>query len=277
MVANILGPRARALAGALRQARESAGVSLRSVAKKLEISPSVVSYWETGKRTPSLDEVANYLYALGVPRQQRKAILDLARPLPAPDWLTIGHPGAAQQLAGVVECEREAVSITEWSIGLIPGLLQTADYARAIFGPDSEAGVQARLSRQKVLSGHRPVRFTALICELALRQVIGGREVMADQLRYLLHATALETVVFRVMPIGEGWHPGLMGPFILYNFAAAPTIVHVEHHRNGAFLFENDDVRAYKDAAAKILEGAMDPELSFGLTAEILNGMETVT
>ncbi|WP_158889850.1 DUF5753 domain-containing protein [Amycolatopsis anabasis] len=224
--------------------------------------------------------MANYLYALGVPRQQRKAILDLARPLPAPDWLTIGQPGVAQQLAGVVECEREATSITTWTIGVIPGLLQTADYTRAIVGrekPDAETKVKVRMARQKILTRHNPVRLTALVSEMALRQVMGGTEVMADQLRYLLHATALENVTLRIMPIGEGWHPGLMGPFNLYKFAAAPSIVHLEHHRNSAFLFDSEDVRVYKEAAAKILEGAMDPARSFGFTAEVLNGMETAT
>ncbi|WP_158887188.1 helix-turn-helix domain-containing protein [Amycolatopsis anabasis] len=271
MSANTLGPRARALAGALRQARESTGISLRKLAAIMEISPSVVSYWETAVRVPSLEEVANYLFALGVPRKRRAEIFDLARPVSIPDWLTVGAPGVTQQLAGAIECERDATSIVNWSLGAIPGLLQTGDYARAIIGqhtPEAEAKVQLRLSRQKILNGRQPVRFTALISELALRQVIGGAEVMSEQLEYLVFAARRENITLRVVPIGEGWHPGLIGPFITYNFAAAPSIVHLEHHRSGVFLFDNEDVTAYKEAETRIVEAGLSPEESIRFAAE---------
>jgi transcriptional regulator with XRE-family HTH domain len=281
MVANTLNPRARALAGALRQARETAEhkPSLRAVAAKLDISPSVVSYWETGKRVPTTEDVASYLTAVGVTATDREIVLDLARGASDSDWLTTGIPGISQQLAGVLECERGAAAITEWSIGAIPGLLQTADYARAIIGgssPDAEAKVSLRLSRRDALTRPRdPVRLTALLSEMALRQVIGGAEVMADQLQYLLRVAELPTVTLQVVPIGAGWHPGLAGPFVLYDFPAAPSIVHLEHHRNGAFVYDAEDVAAYKDARDKVREAAMSPGDSTGLIADVVNGEET--
>lgn len=280
MVANTLNPRARALAGALRQARENAEgkPSLRAVAGKLDLSPSVISYWETGKRVPTPEDVASYLTAVGVTAADRAMVLDLARGASANDWLTTGIPGVSQQLAGVLECERSTTVITEWSIGVIPGLLQTADYARAIIGsssPDAEAKVSLRLSRRDALTRPRdPVRLTALLSEMALQQVIGGAEVMRDQLRYLLTVAELPTVTLQVVPIRSGWHPGLAGPFVLYDFPGAPSIVHLEHHRNGAFVYDVEDVAAYKDAADKVREPAMTTEDSTKLIAEVVDSKE---
>ncbi|MGH3768179.1 MAG: helix-turn-helix domain-containing protein, partial [Pseudonocardiaceae bacterium] len=89
-------PRARALAGALRQAREAAKVSVREVARRLGISHSVVSYWETSKRVPRLEDVASYLTAIGVTGDEREAILALGRHAGDQDWLTVGIPGISQ-------------------------------------------------------------------------------------------------------------------------------------------------------------------------------------
>jgi transcriptional regulator with XRE-family HTH domain len=275
MVANGHGPRSLALAGALRQAREShvPKISLNAHARALGVSPSVVSYWETGKRIPNTENVSAYLQALGITGERRDNILDLARGAAEPNWLPVGIPGISQSLAGVLECERNAVAVTEWSIGAVPGLLQTADYAREIIGrsPDAEAKVALRLSRRDALTRQRPLRLTALLSEMALRQVIGGPEVMADQLRYLLKMAKLKTVTLQVVPIGEGWHPGLAGPFVLYSFAQAPSILHLEHHRAGAFVYDEEDVKAYKEAADKVREMAMSPSESAGLIASVVN------
>lgn len=276
MVANTGSPRARALAGALRQAREQNGATLRSVAKQLDISASVVSYWETGKRIPNTEDVASYLAVLGITGTDRETILDMARSASETDWLAVGIPGLSQQLSGVMECEREASAMTDVSLGLVPGLLQTSDYARAIIGsgPDAETKVALRLSRRDALTRRQPLHLTALINELALRQVIGDREIMADQLRQLLKSAELETVTLQVVPIGHGWHPGLAGSFVRYDFASAPSIVHLEHHRSGAFVYDGEDVAAYKDAAVDVCEAALSPERSAEFIVEISEEME---
>src|SRR5690349_3514811 len=115
-------PRARALAGALRQAREASEVGVREVARRLGISHSVISYWETGKRVPRLEDVASYLTAIGVTGDDRERILDLGRHVEDQDWLTVGIPGVSQQLAGTMECERSATAITDWSPHIVTGL-----------------------------------------------------------------------------------------------------------------------------------------------------------
>lgn len=277
MVANTGSPRTRALAGALRQARTAEKLTVREIGNRIGISHSVISYWENGKRTPRLEDVASYLTAVGVTGDKREHILSLARDVSKSDWLPVGIPGIAQQLDGVLECERDAQAITEWCIGTVPGLLQTSDYARAIIGrevPEAEAKVRLRISRRDALARRNPTRLTALLSEMALQQVIGGQEVMIDQMHYLLKMAELDTVELRVVQVGEGWHPGLAGPFVIYDFASAPSIVHLEHHRNGAFLYDAEDVGAYQDAADRVRRVAMSPAQSCALIADVVNRME---
>jgi len=125
-------PRARALAAALREARRSSGFGLRELARKLSISHTQISHWERGERVPNVENVAMMLGALRVSKGDRNNILELARKTGEPNWLTAGASGISAQLAGAIECERAAHTITEWAPMIIPGLLQTPDYARAI-------------------------------------------------------------------------------------------------------------------------------------------------
>jgi transcriptional regulator with XRE-family HTH domain len=276
-------PRARALAGALRQAREAAKVSVREVARRLGISHSVVSYWETSKRVPRLEDVASYLTAIGVTGDDREAILDLGRHADAPDWLTVGIPGISQQLAGTMECERAAAAITDWSPHIVTGLLQTSDYARAIIGGESlpagevEARVLVRMGRRDVIMRSNPVRLTALLGEAALHELIGGSRVMADQLRHLVKLAESDTITIQVVRSAHGWHPGLNGPFVLYDFDGAPSIVLLEHYRTGAFVSESNDVADYKTAVDKIHQLAMSPADSLTLITRTAHELEAAT
>ncbi|MGH3856583.1 MAG: helix-turn-helix domain-containing protein [Pseudonocardiaceae bacterium] len=276
-------PRARALAGALRQAREAADVSVREVARRLDLSHSVVSYWENSKRVPRLEDVASYLTAIGVTGAEREAILALGRHAGDQDWLTVGIPGITQQLAGTMECERSAAAITDWSPHLVTGLLQTSDYARAIIGGGSlpavevEAGVLVRMGRRDVITRSNPVRLTALLGEAALHELIGGPRVMADQLRFLVKLAESDTITIQVVRSSQGWHPGLEGQFVLYDFDGAPSIVLLSHHRTGAFVYEPDDVADYKTAVDKIHQLAMSPADSRTLVTQTAHELEAAT
>lgn len=276
-------PRARALAGALRQAREAAKVSVREVARRLDISHSVVSYWETSKRVPRLEDVASYLSAIGVTGDDREAILGLARHAGDQDWLAVGIPGVTHQLAGTMECERAAAAITDWSPHLVTGLLQTSDYARAIISSDPfpaaevEARVLVRMGRRDVITRSNPVRLTALLGEAALHEMIGGPRVMADQVRFLVKLAESDTITIQVVRSTQGWHPGLEGQFVLYDFDGAPSIVLLAHYRTGAFVAEPRDVAGYRTAVDKIERLAMSPADSLALITRTAHELEAAT
>ncbi len=273
-------PRARALAGALRQAREEKKVGVREVARRLGISHSVVSYWENSKRTPRIEDVGSYLTAIGVTGDEREAILALGRNADAPNWLTVGIPGISQQVAGAMECERAASAIIDWSPHIVTGLLQTSDYARAIISGDDlpdgqvETGVLVRMGRRDVITRSNPVRLTAFLGGDALHELIGGPQIMADQLRFLLKLAESDTITIRIVPSGQGWHPGLEGQFVLYDFDGAPSIVLLAHYRTGTFVTEPDDVAGYKSAVDDIDGLALSPADSLTLITQTAKELE---
>jgi transcriptional regulator with XRE-family HTH domain len=281
-------PRARTLAGALRKARETTGKSVREFAKLLGMSHATVSKWENARLVPDVEQVVAYLQAAGVTGEARERVLQLVRGSNDPSWLASGLAGASQGLAGVLECERTATEIVQWAPLLVPGPCQTRETAYAILRHDEalspkelDALVDVRVGRRRILTEVRdkeanlgPVEYTALISENALYERPGGHQVAADQLRRLLTVAELPTVTMQVVRARGEWHPGLSGPFILYNFADADPIVHLEHHKSSAFLYDASDITAYKVATTVIRRRAMSPEESTGLIADVLYELE---
>lgn len=178
-----------------------------------------------------------------------------------------------RQLDELLVRERDAVAITDVAPLLVPGLLQTSRYARAIMTegdvpPDQiETRVAVRVGRREALTRRNPAHLLALLGEQVLRQLIGGPDVMAEQLEYLLKVAELPTVDLRIVPTATGWHPGLEGPFVLDEFEDGTAIVHLETRTSGLFLDEEEHVTPYRDAAEKVLRKAMSAAESAELIA----------
>lgn len=268
-------PRARALSAALRDARETSGVGLRELARRLHLPHTRISHWETGHRVPGVENVAMLLAALRVTPAERERILDIARNTREPSWLTVGPTGIPHQLAGAIECERAATSIVEWSLMGVPGLLQTADYTRTIIEslglPEQELGTRivVRSERGEVLRRNDPANFEALISELVLREPVGTSEIMNAQLNHLVQVGQQSNITIRVVPLRTGWHPGWLGPFVLYEFADAPDVVHFEHYSSGAFIPDEYDVGQYRKAVARIRNLALSQAESLDYIAKL--------
>jgi hypothetical protein len=157
----------------------------------------------------------------------------------------------------------------------VPGLLQTPDYARAIL-TNSEIGLEqadamliVRLNRQRILAKPDPARLTALIGEVAVREEIGSSDIMADQIDHLLEMMALPNVSLRIVPTNIGYHPGLIGSFILYEFADLPPIVHLENSHATAFLHEADVVSRYRKQAKILASKALTEDATRALLREV--------
>ncbi|WP_410667374.1 helix-turn-helix domain-containing protein [Amycolatopsis sp. cmx-4-68] len=276
---DIATPRARTLAASIRTVRTDAHFGLRELARRIGISPQLLSQWELGLRVPRLEDVTAILGALGVIGERKQQILTLAKGAAEPGWITYGTPGIPQQLAAVIECEKAAESIVEWSPMGIPGLLQTPAYARATFSafglPRDQADkhLAARIQRQRHLA---EVSFEALIGEVALRDRIGTPATMFDQLHSLIEMAARHTVTLRVVPARCGWHPGLAGPFILYSLTDGTSVLHFEHLSSGAFVPDNYDVGVYRAGIKKIQAVAMSPADSAAFIARLAEEIEGV-
>lgn len=201
----------------LRRVRVAAGFrSQDQLARRLGFERTVITKIETGGRPPSAD-VAAALAALFPDLGGGKfaELADLARrangKFPAwfeRDWLPV---------------EREATSLRWWEPILIPGLLQTADYARALvqaWQPASsqderDAVVNGRLERQGILDRDNPPDLRAVLDELVLGRLIGSPKIMRGQLEHLADMSCRPLVTVQVVPAGVGAHGGLLGAFIL--------------------------------------------------------------
>jgi transcriptional regulator with XRE-family HTH domain len=286
MAGNMATPKARALGAALREAREERGLSLRKLASELDRDPSLLSRWETGKRAPQAIDVAQILTHLGVNGARYDEIVHMTEGADAAQWLAITLPEQRQQLAALLDFEDTADTITTASPLLIPGLLQESGYVRAIMSagtvPADEIAtrVAVRIGRRDVITRRDPARLVAFIGESALRQVIGGPTVMADQLTFLLEAASWVNVELRVIPYASGWHPALEGPFTIIdpkvNAERATTpVVHIENRRSGLFLHEKEDVDTYRQAVDAVLLAAMSPTDTEELIAAVIKEMRT--
>ncbi|MGW5717521.1 helix-turn-helix domain-containing protein [Amycolatopsis sp. NPDC003865] len=268
-------PRARALAAGLREVREAHGVGLRQLARILGFAPQVLSLWEKGLRLPSVADVALILGFFKVRGEKQKHLLELARTARDPDWVSAGSPEIPEPLSGLLECERSATSVTNWALGIIPGLLQTADYARALLSnsnltvAQADARLAVRLGRQKILTRPDPIRLSAVLYEAAFREPVGDEDIMSDQYDHLLAMSRLPNVSLRILRSGEGYHPGLLGSFLLYDYEDLPPIAFLENYSGSVFLSEKEHITAYRQLAKMVSGNALSEEASRELIAEV--------
>ncbi|WP_245776087.1 helix-turn-helix domain-containing protein [Saccharopolyspora flava] len=272
--------KARVFGAELRAAREASGLGLRGLAALLDTSHATVSRWETGARRPGVAEVAAYLQAVRASAEVRDRLLEIAGEPDAPRWLSIGMPEQPRQLATLLEIERAATRITTVSPLLVPGLMQTADYAREIMiaaevpASEIDTRVAVRLGRRDAINRKKPAQLHAFVGELALRQEIGGDETMADQLRELLKLAEQPNVELRVVPIRTGWHAGLEGPFVLVEFDDRDPVISIENRVSAIYLDEPEDVSAYRAALPRVEQVAMSPAESSSFIADIVKERE---
>ncbi|WP_167384515.1 helix-turn-helix domain-containing protein [Amycolatopsis tolypomycina] len=269
-------PKARTFGSAVREAREALEKkpSLRAVAAQLGMDPSRLSKIETGKAVPSAEVAERILDHLGMTGDHKAEVLALLEGAETEQpWYANTLPEQRQHTTMIVEAEDAAREIFAYTIGVVPGLLQTKRYARAIMVgggdplPPSEVTIRVmtRMGRQGVLSPERehPVNLIALIAlihETALRQMIGGRVVMVEQLEFLLKIMRRDNIDVRIVPNGLDWHEGLEGSFSLISPREDTDLyplVFLENRRSGQILHADEDVAAYRDAVDSLLRLAM--------------------
>lgn len=263
----------------LRKLRERSRMSTRTVGKKLGTSPAWVSRTETGSRRPKTDEVLALCALYGVSGELRDRLVQKANEnydevlgLPSGDEYS-------DQLANVIVLENEAAAVTEYGPTVIPGLLQTADYARALFSTvdrtqaEVERRIATRMARQALLTRTNGPQLYFIVDELALYRRVGGTEVMREQLEYLAESVRSSSAHIRVLPTTAGAHPGLDGPFITYEFGALDPYVHLENRKGGVFLSDPEETGEYRDVCARLHALAHGREESAELIRSVAEGL----
>ena len=272
--------RSRQVAAELRTLREQAGLSGAEVAKLMGMSPSKISRIETGITGLQIEDVAALLGLYKVPAATRDELLDQVRRSEERGWWT-RQPGLPQLWRSLIDFEAKASRIQNYEALVVPGLLQTAEYARAVIQgiapaiTEAELGnlVAARMARQAVLTRADAPQFIAVVDEGALRRPIGEPGVMHRQLHHLLGVAEQPHVMLRVVPLAAGAHAGLRGSFVILEFVEEPALVYLENHGTYSFLEEEVDLAAYRLALGTILNVALAPAATTELITQIATGL----
>lgn len=215
----------------LRRVRTAAGLSQDQLGQRLGYSGAQVGKVEIGERAPAQDFAEACDRAFPDAGGLFGRIHQLAR-----RW----DGGYPSWFVEWIDSERRATSLRTWEPLLVPGLLQTADYARAILAADPETTeeqlselVAARLERQAILDRPNPPALWVVLDEAVLHRLIGSRKVMHDQLLQLAHASVRNNMTVQIVPTEVGAHAGLMGGFALATFDSEPGTVYMESPDQG--------------------------------------------
>ncbi|MFJ6385423.1 helix-turn-helix domain-containing protein [Kitasatospora sp. NPDC092039] len=255
----------------LRKLREARGVSREEAGYSIRASESKISRMELGRVGFKERDVADLLTLYGVDAEQERAtVLGLLREANASSWWhEYGDvlPGWFQNYLGL---EEAAAEIRSYEVQFVHGLLQTADYARAVVtagchanGPEEiERRVDVRLRRQALLTDGRAPQLVAVLDEAALRRPWGGPEQMRGQLDRLLELGELPNVRLQVLPLGNAGLSAESGAFTVLGFAEAELadVVYLEQFTTALYLDKPAEVAEYRQAMDDLVADSLSPE-----------------
>lgn len=261
----------------LRYHRERAGLSRPELARQVSKSVSLIQAIELGQRAATAEVTADLEQALaadGALSRLREEIGDGLGYQPYPSWFQ-----------DWVASEREAKKLRLFGPLLVPGLLQTEDYAKAVFrtrfgATDEEVDEQAaaRLKRQETLEREQPPNLWVIIDELALRRPVGGRQVMRGQVNYLVEASRHPHVSVQVISADVGAYRGLWaGGFAIADFDEAPTVGYQETACQGQFVDRREEVQILADCWDTLMREALPWAASLALLEEAAKSWASVT
>lgn len=259
----------------LRRIREGAGLSGSEVARAIDWSQSKVSRVETGRFGASLSEVATLLEFYAVPEELRAELLvNVARREGLEGAWVVRAGGPRRRQAEVGMVEGRVSRIRQFHEGLVPGLLQTRSYARAVAGAlgfaNADEIADRRVQRQEALRSRKDVRYEVVLDARAVMRWPGDDSVMVEQLESL---TELEwpALNLRILESGGGADAMSLGGFLIYEFSQdRPSVVLVEAHAADLYLSSEKDVAGYGDTFQRLHDDALTPSASRALLGQTL-------
>jgi transcriptional regulator with XRE-family HTH domain len=266
--------RRRRLAAELRRLRREAGLSIEEVATRFGWQPSKLSRVENRQIGISTADLRKLLAIYQVEdRAQISELTDMARRATERGWWqSFSSDVVPSALSNLIGLEAEARTIRSFEPELVPGLLQTEAYARAIMrawqpawtAADIDRRVEIRLGRQDVLDGivSASPQVNCIINEAVLRRPVGGNEVMHEQLEILAKERDPANVTVQVLPFNTGAHPAMAGPFQILTFFDPGDlgVVYVETATSALTLEQPDELRRYDEIWGALQARALSPE-----------------
>jgi transcriptional regulator with XRE-family HTH domain len=250
--------------GAVVQAlRERAGLSRTEFGARVQYSKHTVESVELGRRMADEAFVEHAEEATGNTGALRKAARHLTR----------GEAGLAAWFRRWARLEREAVSLCTYECRLVPGLLQSEAYARALFenriplltDEQLEAQVAARMERQRMLFERPTVPFHFIVEEAVLRRRLGGAEVQREQLDYVLQHTLPRNVTLQIMPLEAEYHSCMDGPLRLLETPEGRRLAYSEGQESGRLIGDSKEVRVLQQRYDTLRSQALHPKDSRAL------------
>jgi transcriptional regulator with XRE-family HTH domain len=264
-------PRSREQYGAeLKRRREAAGLTQEQLSQRAVMSRTHIAHIEAGRRRPDPDDA-----------RRLDQVLEgggfFVNFLP-----TLDGKKVAEHFAEAAELERQAVAFKEYASTLVPGFLQTPDYARDVLGSGHPAKsdekrdilLATRLERARILDNFDSPKVTLLLSEAVLRQAIGGPRVMCEQLRHIAELGESRRIRVHVLPFAVGAHALLEGPVKLMWFEELPAVAYVEGLKSGRVWEVQGTVRELEDVYDHALGDALSHRKSLALLRSVAEDYE---
>lgn len=275
--------RRRRLGRELRRIRDEGGLTLESAARRLERTASSLSKIERGVQGLRHGELVFMLDTYSVTDPDlRQTLISLRRSANQKGWWH-QYREAAPELMDFISLETDASSIRVFETMRIPGLLQTEDYARAMFRgaispsrpADMDAKVNIRMTRQNVLTQADPPRFWVIISEAALHQNVGGPEIMRRQLQHLIEVAEMPNVMLQVLANAAVDTLALDGAFMIIELGQRQefVVVFVECLTRGWYLEDDEDLERFQFAFDRLRAAALSPTDSLTLIESVLSNL----
>ncbi len=276
---------ARVLLGAqLRRLRESSRITREEAGYQIRASRTKIGRLENGRVGLKERDIADLLALYGVDDEAgRSAMLALARWANAPGWWAEFGKVLPDWFETYVGLEQAASLIRTYEVQFVPGLLQTADYARSVAllghlaspAEEIELRVQLRLTRQGLLDGPDPPSLCAVVDEAALRRPLGGRRVMRAQFEHLIEMSERPNIVVQIMPFSRGGHAAAGGSCTIMRFGEPdlPDVVYLEQLTSAVYLEKRTDIDHYTHVMDRLSAQAEPPENTATLLEQIIEGI----
>ncbi|WP_393916427.1 helix-turn-helix domain-containing protein [Halostreptopolyspora alba] len=242
--------RRRHLIRELKRLRLEADLSQEDVAKEMGWNRVKLHRIEHGRtQTVRPSDVRALLDLYRVPDREREALIELSKRARERGWW---HKYSDVLPGSYVSLEAEASAIRTYECVVVPGLLQTADYASAIFrggGIEDEKEIKrrvdARITRRNLFTRDKPPAFWAVIDEATLLREVGGPEVMREQVQHLVDMRRQGAAYIQILPLKAGAHAGTNGAFVILDFPDPSPTVFIENDNDGLYLEEEHELRRY--------------------------------
>jgi hypothetical protein len=268
------------LGGHLRRLREDAGITTERAAVVIRGSHSKISRMEHGRVGFKERDIADLLTMYGVSEgDEREALLKLARGSNLPGWWQSYSDILPHWVEPYFGLEAAASFIREYELQFVPGLLQTEAYARAVIRLGTSVAedeivrrAQARVSRQEILRRESPPKIWAVLDEGALHRVIGGSQVMKEQLRHLLDMCDHPAVTVQILPFSVGAHRAMGGAFTILRYTEPDLrdVVFIEQLTSALYLDKQAEVDSYLEVIEEVCLQAEPSAKTPGILRSVL-------